>query len=167
MASVVLILDQCVESEIEKSDIREVTETKVAGDEKESEGKEQEKDAGKEGEKKCSNLTEAADLYHRYGATLDFCAEKSVRVVVCGPFSNLGASIIARSASSLSPGHIVAAPCLAELQARSFIASRLGLNTADIEQVCVFVCVYIHSLYSAVIVCRCVFGGGVRVGTVC
>ena len=152
------ILDQCVESEMEKSDIREVTETKVAGDEKESEeraGEEQEKDAGKEGEKNCSNLTEAADLYHRYGATLDFCAEKSVRVVVCGPFSNLGASIIARSASSLSPGHIVAAPCLAELQARSFIASRLGLNTADIEQVCVFVClcVCIYTVYILLLLC--------------
>ena len=82
-----------------------------------------------------SDLLAAASLYHKYGATLNFCAQKDVRVVVAGCYANAGAAVIARSAPSLPPGLIIAAPCLAARQAQSAIAGKLGLNTADIEQV--------------------------------
>lgn len=80
-------------------------------------------------------LMEPAVLYHKYGAMLDFCAQKSVRVIVSGRLSNLGAAIIARSASSIPSSNIVASPCLTEQRTKSIIAERLKLNSADIEQV--------------------------------
>ena len=80
-------------------------------------------------------LMEPAVLYHKYGAMLDFCAQKSVRVIVSGQLSNLGAAIIACSASSIPSSNIVASPCLTEQRAKSIIADRLKLNSADIEQV--------------------------------
>lgn len=83
-------------------------------------------------------LASAASLYHKYGATLDFCAQKEVRVIVAGCYANTGAAILARSAPSLPSTQIIAASSLAERQARSVIGTRLGLNTADIQQVCVW-----------------------------
>ena len=111
---------------------------------KEGGEREGEEDGNDEGEEKetgksdtSSDLAEAVALYHKCGATLDFYAQKSVRVIVSGRLSNLGASVIARSASSLSPSHIVASPCLAEQRSKSIIAGKLGLNAADVEQVSV------------------------------
>lgn len=80
-------------------------------------------------------LLSAATLYHQYGQILDACTSKEVRVVVVGQYANTGAAIIARCAPSLSTAHIIAAPCRAERHARTAIASKLGLNTADVVQV--------------------------------
>ena len=80
-------------------------------------------------------LDSMAVLYHKYGATLGFCAQKEVRVIVSGCHSNLGAAVISRSAPSLPPGHIIATPCRTVQRAKSTVACKLGLNSADIEQV--------------------------------
>ena len=90
------------------------------------------------GQQSSEELAHAASLYLKYGATLDFCAQKEVRVIVAGCYANTGAAILARSAPSLPSTQIIAAPSLAERQARSIIGTRLGLNTADIQQVCVW-----------------------------
>ena len=90
------------------------------------------------GQQSPEELAHAASLYLKYGATLDFCAQKEVRVIVAGCYANTGAAILARSAPSLPSTQIIAAPSLAERQARSIIGTRLGLNTADIQQVCVW-----------------------------
>ncbi|CAI8057484.1 Putative malate dehydrogenase 1B, partial [Geodia barretti] len=110
------------------------------------EDKEKEKDGGvkEEGEEKpgasetSSHLEEAATLYQKYGATLDFCAQKSVRVIVSGRLSNLGAAVIARTASSIPRTNIIAAPSLVEQRSKSVVAGKLRLNAADVEQVCVW-----------------------------
>ena len=107
------------------------------------EDKEKEKDGGvkEEGEEKpgasetSSHLEEAATLYQKYGATLDFCAQKSVRVIVSGRLSNLGAAVIARMASSIPRTNIIAAPSLVEQRSKSVVAGKLRLNAADVEQV--------------------------------
>ena len=54
---------------------------------------------------------------------------------MAGRYSNMAAAVIASSASSLPPSHIIASSCLAVQRAKSAIAGKLGLNTADIEQV--------------------------------
>ena len=112
---------------------REKEKEKMAA-ETEERGKEA-KEEGEKGSELGGALVKAVTLYRKYGRTLDFCSQKSVRVIVSGRFSNLGAAIIARSATSIPRTNIIAAPCLTEQRAKSIIARRLKLNTADIEQV--------------------------------
>ena len=145
------------EGEKREGEGEEVEEKEAGRDEerKEKEGRDEgEKEVGREEGKEGENkeyvqktvqdieLATAATLYHKYGRTLDFCAQKEVRVIVSGRYSNVGAAIIARSAPSLPPSHIIAAPCLTAQRAKSAIAGKLGLNAADVEQVmwCVCVC---------------------------
>ena len=102
------------------------------GDMKEQEVKVQ---AVGENESADPDLTTAAALYQRYAALLDFHAQKSVRVIVAGRYGNTGASLMAKFASSLQPGNFVASSSLAEQQARSILAGKLGLNPSKVEQV--------------------------------
>lgn len=83
-------------------------------------------------------LAEAAQLYHCYGATMDFCSQKDVRVIVYGQYANTGAALMANAVSSIDKTNFIAAPCLAEQQAKSIIASKVELNGADITQVAVW-----------------------------
>ena len=83
-------------------------------------------------------LAEAARLYHCYGATMDFCSQKDVQVVVCGRYANTGAALMANAVSSIAKTNFIAAPCLVEQQAKSIIASKVELNGADIAQVAVW-----------------------------
>ena len=149
MASVVLVLEQWEETESYDRNSEESKEPK--NDElevKKDSAKDKEVEEMKKSDVGGSGLTEAASLYNHYGAVLDFCADKSVKVIVSGRFSNLGAAVISRSAPSIPPAHIVAAACLVEQRAKSAIALRLTINTADVKQVwrlsvyvCVCVCV--------------------------
>ena len=77
-------------------------------------------------------LVDAAILYQTYANTLDFAACKNVKVVVSGYFANTGTALVAANVSSLPPSSIVAAPCLAESQARAIIAQRLQMNPSDV-----------------------------------
>jgi malate/lactate dehydrogenase len=83
-------------------------------------------------------LAAAAQLYHCYGATMDFCSQKDVQVVVCGRYANTGAALMANVVSSIDKSNFIAAPCLAEQQAKAIIASKVELNGADIAQVAVW-----------------------------
>ena len=83
-------------------------------------------------------LAEAAQLYHCYGATMDFCSQKDVQVVVCGRYANTGAALMVNAVSSINRTNFIAAPCLAEQQAKAIIASKVELNGADIAQVAVW-----------------------------
>ena len=83
-------------------------------------------------------LAEAARLYHIYGATMDFCSQKDVQVIVCGRYANTGAALMANAVSSIDKSSFIASPCLAEQQAKSIIASKVKLNGADIAQVAVW-----------------------------
>lgn len=81
---------------------------------------------------------QAAALFHKYANTLALAASKDVKVVVTGRFANTGAGLMALNVTSLSPSCFVAAPCLAESQARAVLASRLQLNSSNIKQVVVW-----------------------------
>ena len=83
-------------------------------------------------------MTSAAQLYHCYASTIDFCSQKDVRVIVCGRYANTGAALMASAVSSINKSNFIASSCLAELQARSIIASKLTLNGADISQVAIW-----------------------------
>ena len=83
-------------------------------------------------------LVEVAQLYHCYGATMDFCSRKDVQVVVCGRYANTGAALMANAVTSIDKTNFIAAPCLAEQQAKAIIASKVELNGADIAQVAVW-----------------------------
>ena len=85
-----------------------------------------------------TELAEAAHLYHCYGATMDFCSQKDVRVIVCGRYANIGAALMANAVSSIDKTNFIATPCLAEQQAKAIIASKIELNGADISQVAVW-----------------------------
>ena len=137
-----------------REDAEEEEEVRKNEDEGErEEDKEKEKDGGVKEERgkkpgaseTSSHLEEAATLYQKYGATLDFCAQKSVRVIVSGRLSNLGAAVIARTASSIPRTNIIATPCLVEQRSKSIIARKLRLNAADVEQVYIYI---IHSRFS-------------------
>ena len=83
-------------------------------------------------------LAAAARLYHCYGATMDFCSQKDIQVVVCGRYGNTGAALMANAVSSINKANFIAAPSLAEQQAKAIIASKVELNRADIAQVAVW-----------------------------
>lgn len=75
------------------------------------------------------------NCYRDYAKSIDFCASKDVRVIVSGSHGNLGASIIAKYATSITRSKVIAAPCLVEQQAKSIVAQKLLVNGADISQV--------------------------------
>ena len=83
-------------------------------------------------------LVEAAQLYHCYGATMDFCSQKHVQVVVCGRYANTGAALMANAVTSIDKTNFIASPCLAELQAKAIIASKVKLNGAHVGQVAIW-----------------------------
>ena len=133
--------------------------------EREREENERRDDRNEEGR----DIAAAAKLFHKYGSTLDFYAQKNVRVIVAGRYSNMGAAIIASSATSLPSSHIIASPCLVAQRVKSAIACKLGLNTADVEQVCLCVCVCVcvpvcmcACVDFLLCVCSCVYGGNVQ-----
>lgn len=82
------------------------------------------------------------NCYHDYATTIDFCASKDVRVIVSGCHGNLGASIIAKYATSISKSNVIASSCLVEQQAKSILAQKLHVNGGDISHVSR---VYAHS----------------------
>ena len=84
------------------------------------------------------DLASAASLYVKYAAALDFFAHKEAQVIVAGRYGNVGAALLSRFAPSLPSAHIISAASQAEQYARSIIATTLGLNTADVRQVCIW-----------------------------
>ena len=80
----------------------------------------------------------AATLFQDYVQTLDSIAKKTVRVILSGCYANIGATVMASFVSSLSPSRFVAAPCLAESQAKALIGNRVQLNSNDIQHMVVW-----------------------------
>ena len=76
--------------------------------------------------------------YHQYATTLDFCAQKDVKVILSGKYANTGAAIMAKAVTSIPRTSFVACPLLAEAQARSILAQKLNINTADVRQVAIW-----------------------------
>ena len=81
------------------------------------------------------DLFQAARTYINYAGIMDFSAEKNVRVILIGPYANTGAALMAKTVSSIEKTQFIASPALAERQARSILASKLGVATSDIRQV--------------------------------
>ena len=118
-----------------------VIEEEVTSSEKEEDGVKSEENSVESAlpEPKASpELASAARLYHCYGATVDFCSQKDVRVIVCGRYANTGTALMARAVSSIDKSNFIASSCLAEQQARAIIANKLCLNAADIEKVAIW-----------------------------
>ena len=86
-------------------------------------------------EKQNTELASSALRYHQYATTLDFCAQKDVKVILSGKYANTGAAIMAKAVTSIPKTSFVACPSLAEAQARSILAQKLNTNTADVRQV--------------------------------
>ena len=84
------------------------------------------------------SVSEAAVMYYRYAAMMDYCAQKDVRVVVIGPHSNTGAAIMAQTVTSISKSSFVASPFLVMQQARSILAGKLNVKSSDLEKVAVW-----------------------------
>lgn len=91
-----------------------------------------------ENERPTTLLSPASLLYHRYATTMDFSAQKDVRVIVSGQLANTGAAIMARSVASIPKENFVASPSLPEQQSRSILAQKLCLNGSDIHQVAIW-----------------------------
>lgn len=85
-----------------------------------------------------AEIVRAATLFQDYAKTLDKVADKNVRVILSGAYANTGATVMAASATSLKSSSFVAAPCLAESQAKALIANRLKLNSSNVEQVVIW-----------------------------
>lgn len=83
----------------------------------------------------CDLLQRASKTYYMYGGILDYTAQKDVRVIIVGPYSNLGAALMAKRVSSIDKHNFIASSGLVESQASSVIASKLGVSSADIQQV--------------------------------
>lgn len=85
-----------------------------------------------------SELASAAIRYHQYATTLDFYAQKEVKVIVSGKYANSGAAIMAKAVTSIPITNFVACPSLAENQARSILAQKLHLNSSDVRQIAIW-----------------------------
>lgn len=86
-------------------------------------------------EGRSKELDKAAAMFHQYASTLEFAASKNMKVVVNGCFANTGAGVMALS---LPPSCLLAAPCLAENQAKAVLAKMLKLNSSNIKQLAVW-----------------------------
>ena len=89
-------------------------------------------------QEKNRELASSALCYHQYATTLDFCAQKDVKVILSGKYANTGAAIMAKAVTSIPRTSFVASPSLVEAQARSILAQRLDVNTADVRQVAIW-----------------------------
>ena len=85
-----------------------------------------------------TELASSVLRYHQYATTLDFCAQKDVKVILSGKYANTGAAIMAKAVTSIPRTSFVACPLLAEAQARSILAQKLNINTADVRQVAIW-----------------------------
>ena len=83
-------------------------------------------------------VSEAAVMYYRYAAMMDYCSQKDVKVVVIGRHSNTGAAIMVQTVSSISKTSFVASPFHAMQQARSILAGKLNVKSSDVEKVAVW-----------------------------
>lgn len=88
--------------------------------------------------KRNEEISTVTTLFQTYAIALESAANSDVKVVINGCFANTGAAIMAASVSSLPSGSFVAAPCLAESQAKAIIAKRLKLNSSNITQVAIW-----------------------------
>ena len=77
----------------------------------------------------------AATTFDQYAGLLDYLAQKDVKVIIVGPYSNTGAALMSRRVSSIDKKNFIASSCLAESQASSILAGKLGVATADVHQV--------------------------------
>ena len=89
-------------------------------------------------QEKNGELASSALRYHQYATTLDFCAQKDIKVILSGKYANTGAAIMAKAITSIPRTSFVACPSLVEAQARSILAQRLDVNTADVRQVAIW-----------------------------
>ena len=59
-------------------------------------------------------------------------------MILSGKYANTGAAIMAKAITSIPRTSFVACPSLVEAQARSILAQRLDVNTADVRQVAIW-----------------------------
>ena len=76
-------------------------------------------------------------LYQDYAQAVEAWASKDVKVCVTGCVANVGVAVMAASVPALSR-QCVAAPCLAENQARAVLGQQLHTNSSNISQVTIW-----------------------------
>ena len=80
-------------------------------------------------------LKEAVVRFHNYARVLDFRGNKSVRVIFSGRYAEIGVRVFAETAASLETSNFVAPSNLAAQQAKSILATKLGINPANVKNV--------------------------------
>ena len=80
-------------------------------------------------------LSEIAQRYSKYAGILDYSADKDVRVVLIGPYSNTGAGIMSKFVSSIDRKNFISSSSLAEHQASTILATKMNTTTADVTHV--------------------------------
>ena len=81
------------------------------------------------------NLKEASMLYHRYARILDFHGNKALRVVIAGSYAEIGVAMLAKTATSFAANRFTAPSELTSHQAKAIIASKLSINTSQVENI--------------------------------
>ena len=80
-------------------------------------------------------LSEIAQRYSKYAGILDYSADKDVRVVLIGPYSNTGAGIMSKFVSSIDRKNFISSSSLAEHQASTILVTKMNTTTADVAHV--------------------------------
>ena len=83
-------------------------------------------------------IRDAAIKYDLYGGILDYAAQKDVRVIIVGQWSNTGAALMARRVTSIDKANFIASSTLAQSQACSVLAGKLGVASADVQHVGIY-----------------------------
>lgn len=89
---------------------------------------------------------EAAKIYTYYAGVIDYSANKNIRVVLVGPYANIGAGIMAHTVNSIDKKQFIASPAVAEYQACSILARKLNISSSDVSQVSIWGTCNSHSM---------------------
>lgn len=82
-------------------------------------------------------MERVGSLYHDYAKGAEAWASNNVKVCVTGCVSNVGVAVMAASVPALSRS-CIAAPCLAESQARTVLGQHLHIHSSTISQVIIW-----------------------------
>ena len=85
-----------------------------------------------------ASLSDKTDLFKEFGKALELGADRDVKVVVSGIHSLPLMSLLSTNAPSLSTDNFSAVSRLLEMQAKSQIAQKLGVNTSDVKDVIIW-----------------------------
>ncbi|KAK2908532.1 hypothetical protein Q8A67_004369 [Cirrhinus molitorella] len=84
-------------------------------------------------------VSRVAERFHCYGQLIEANAQKDVRVIVAGDsFVNLKCSLLIENAPSVDPHNFVAMATQLEYEAKTQLAQKLSVKTADINNVIVW-----------------------------